>query len=316
MDTNRTYGRKKSGIIRELKQKVCEWLESIEDDSVREAAARDTIVTGGAICSMLLGESVNDFDIYFRSIGTAEAVAEYYVKKFNDTKKLTVSDGVRPYTPEVRRESIKNIKGETEDRICIFMQSAGVAGEDQGDYAYFETLSEDEAIKFAESLGEKEEVELSKYRVTFMSQNAITLSDKIQLVIRFHGEPDKIHDNYDFVHATCYWDHGNSNLHLPAQAMESMLSRSLIYKGSLYPIASVFRTKKFIERGWRITAGQQLKMMWQISEINLSDYEVLREQLTGVDAAYMHQLINALKGVDPQKINSAYVSKIIEKIFD
>lgn len=308
------YGRKRSGITRELKKKLAEWLASIEDEAVRKAAKNDVIVTGGAICSMLMGDKINDYDIYFRTKKTTKLVAEYYVNKFNQKHKLKVSEGVHPYEPIVQEETLENIKGEKEDRIVIFLKSAGVAGEKQEKYSYFETMPREEAEKFAESLKEGDSKE--EYRVVFMSQNAITLSNKMQIVIRFYGEPEEIHNNYDFVHATCYWDHAKRKLELPAEAMEAMLSRTLVYKGSLYPVASVFRTKKFIERGWRITAGQQLKMMWQIAEIDLSDYYILREQLTGVDAAYMYELINALKGVDPEKINSTYVSQIIDKIFD
>lgn len=37
---------------------------------------------------------------------------------------------------------------------------------------------------------------------------------------------------------------------------------------------------------------------------------------TGVDQAYMHQLMKALENIDdPEKINSTYVGKIIDKIF-
>src|SRR3546814_2013322 len=43
------------------------------------------------------------------------------------------------------------------------------------------------------------------YRPVFVSTNAITLSDKIQIVLRFYGEADAIHENYDFVHCTNYW---------------------------------------------------------------------------------------------------------------
>jgi hypothetical protein len=117
-------------------------------------------------------------------------------------------------------------------------------------------------------------------------------------------------------HVMCYWDHAREELSLPAESLEALLSRTLVYKGSLYPIASIFRMKKFIERGWRITAGQQLKIMWQISEIDLTNMEILREQLTGVDMAYMHQLIEAAKDIDPEKMNSAYISTIIDRIFD
>jgi len=310
------YGRKRSGIKRELKSKITEWLESIDNEDVRKAAKKDVIVTGGAICSMLLGEPVNDFDLYFRTKKTTKMLAEYYVDKFNIKNKLKVGDNVSPYTPVVREETLENIKGESEDRVTIFLKSAGVASENQKEYNYFETLPPEEAKKFAESLEYKEEGETEDYRVVFMSQNAITLSNKIQLVIRFYGEPEKIHDNYDFIHATCYWDHHKEHLELPAEALEAMMSRSLVYKGSLYPVASIFRTKKFLERGWRITAAQQLKMMWQISEIDLSDYETLREQLTGVDMAYMYELIKALSEVDEDKINSAYVCAIIDRIFN
>jgi len=308
------YGRKRSGIIRELKKKVQEWLDSIDDPIIRKAAEQDVIVTGGSICSMLMGDKINDFDLYFRTKETTKLLAEYYVNKFNEKNKLKISKGVIEYKPVVREENLLNVKGLAEDRIVIYIKSAGVAGEDQEEYSYFESMPPEAATKFMESLAEKEGDE--RYRAVFMSQNAITLSDKVQLVIRFYGEPNEIHDNYDFIHATCYWDHHNGHLELPAEAMEAMLSRTLIYKGSLYPIASIFRTKKFLERGWRITAGQQLKIMWQISEIDLSDHTILREQLTGVDAAYMYQLVEALKDIDPKKIDSAYVSEVIDLIFD
>lgn len=316
------YGRKRSGIIRELKSKMDEWLGSITDEDVRTIASKNTIVTGGSIASMLLGEKVNDFDVYFRTKEAAVAVAKYYVTDFMERKKARIAASEDPtvdsieYEPIVLEDAIKNIKGETEDRVIIYMKSAGVAGEDQEPYDYFESREPEAAEAFAESLIKEVTAPGDRYRPIFLSQNAITLSDKVQVVIRFYGEPDKIHDNYDFVHAMCYYDYHKNNLVLPAEAMEALLSRTLVYRGSLYPIASIFRTKKFLERGWRITAGQQLKIMWQISEIDLKDPQVFMEQLTGVDQAYMWQLIQALKDVEPEKINSAYVATIIDRIFD
>lgn len=310
------YGRKRSGIIRELKSKMDDWLDTITDEQVRELAAKNTIVTGGAIASMLLGEQIHDFDVYFRDKETATAVAKYYVNEFMVRRATGTNANVVDYGLEVRQERITNIKGETEDRVVIYMKSAGVAGEDQAPYQYFEQRPVGEVEEFAASLVQECADTGDKYRPVFLSQNAITLSHKLQIVIRFYGEPTQIHDNYDFIHAMCYYDHGNGELTLPADAMEALLSRTLVYRGSLYPIASIFRMKKFLERGWRITAGQQLKIMWQISEIDMKDYAILREQLTGVDQAYMYQLVEALKDVDPEKINSAYVVTIIDRIFD
>lgn len=281
------YGRKRKGIKMQLDKVLESWLESIDDEATRLAVKRDTIVTGGSIASMLLGEPVNDYDIYFRTYETTLLVAKYYVAKFNTLKP--------DYLPAVNEENRDNAKGETEKRIVIFVESSGVAKENT------DALKDDKKTPF---------------RPVFLSENAITLSDKVQLVTRFYGEPDQIHDNYDFIHATCYYDFGNDDLVFPADAMEALLSRTLVYRGSLYPVASIFRAKKFIERGWRITAGQLLKIMWQISELDLSDFNVLREQLTGVDQTYMWLLVKALKDVEPDKINSDYVTTIIDKIFD
>src|SRR5690606_18125994 len=103
---------------------------------------------------------------------------------------------------------------------------------------------------------------------------------------------------------------------LPQAALESILSRELRYQGSLYPIATIFRVKKFINRGWRITAGELLKIMWQISEVNLKDRYTLIDQLTGVDASHMNHLVNAMEAADPAGVDSTYVATIIDRIFN
>lgn len=310
------YGRKRSGIKKEIEAKLNDWFSTIDDEALRKKVEKNTIVTGGCIASMLLGENVNDFDIYFRDQQTTIAVAEHYVSKFNTKNKIDVAEGVTHYEPKVQTDTIKNIKGESENRVLIYMKSAGVAAEEQVEYDYFELQATDDKLNaFVESLAEAENDTRDKYRPVFLSQNAITLSHKLQIVIRFFGEPTEIHRNYDFQHAMCYYDSGSKELNMPAEALECLLSRTLIYKGSLYPICSVFRAKKFIERGWRISAGQLLKIMWQISELDLKDLKILREQLTGVDAMYFYQLMQAIGDIEVDKIDSTYIAVIIDKIF-
>lgn len=310
------YGRKRSGIKKEIEAKLKDWFATIDDEVLRKKVEKNTIVTGGCIASMLLGEKINDFDIYFRDQATTVAVAEYYVAKFNEKNKVDVAEGLTHYEPKVQTATITNIKGEAENRVLIYMKSAGVAAEEQVEYDYFEMQATDDKLNaFVESLNEAENDTKEKYRPVFLSQNAITLSHKLQIVIRFFGEPTEIHRNYDFQHAMCYYDSGSGEMVLPAEALECLLSRTLIYKGSLYPICSVFRAKKFIERGWRISAGQLLKIMWQISELDLKNMETLREQLTGVDAMYFYQLMEAVKNLDTSKIDATYIATIIDRIF-
>lgn len=314
MNESIRYGRKRSGIKKQLHEKITEWIKSIDDSSVRELVSKNTIVTGGSIASMLLGEKINDYDVYMRDKVTTLAVANYYVKKFNDNRKIEVGEGVEACIPFVKEEVITNNKGNTEDVVGIYIKSAGVAAESQKVYEYFEGKPESAAQDFAESLGEKK-VGNELYRPIFLSQNAITLNGDIQIVIRFYGEPDKIFENYDFQHAMSYFDYNLNALVCPPEALECLLSRTLIYKGSLFPIATLMRVRKFLDRGWRISAGQLLKIAFQISELDLTDKETVRQQLTGVDAAYFHQLLSAIEDTDPEKMNSAYISVIIDKIF-
>jgi hypothetical protein len=138
----------------------------------------------------------------------------------------------------------------------------------------------------------------------------------MQLVMRFFGEPDELHANYDLVHAMCYYDYSKGNLNVPAEAMQAMLSKTLIYRGSLYPIASLFRLRKFIDRGWRITAGQILKIVMQLNEVDLKNISILREQLIGVDQAYMHQLLREIEENKSERIDSTYIAKLIDKLFE
>lgn len=314
-------GMKAKTIKAILRKKIDEWLLSIEDASVRTLAEKNTIVTGGSIASMLLGEPVNDFDIYFRDKETTEAVAKYYVARFSPTAKAG-----RPVAISV---------GTHDDRVQIIVRSAGIASEGGTDkpYEYFESQPEGEGSEYvsrimqdpgdiqdaleetAAAVQTTEDDGKPKYRPVFLSTNAITLSHKIQVVLRFYGEPDEIHKNYDYAHCTSYWTSNNSTLVLRPEALEALLARELRYIGSKYPICSLIRMRKFVGRGWKINAGQILKMCWQISELDLKDYEVLRDQLTGVDVAYFMEVLSKIKENDPEKVNAAYLVEIIDRMF-
>lgn len=77
-------GMKDSTIRSVLRKKINEWLETVDNQELKEEIKENLIVTGGAIPSMLLNEKVNDYDFYFKTKGTTKKVAEYYVKVFND----------------------------------------------------------------------------------------------------------------------------------------------------------------------------------------------------------------------------------------
>lgn len=309
---------KKKTIKSVIAKKMNEWWASIEDEKVRDLAEKNTIVTGGSIASMLLREQVNDFDVYFRTKEAAKTIAEYYVKRFEIKKK----DGI-PCEIYVLDEK---------ERIKIVVKSAGIASEQGTDkpYEYFEGSEQGRGTEYVSEVMQdpgqivdtQETTEAAAlhdegqpYRPVFLSTNAITLSKHVQLVLRFYGEPEDIHKNYDFVHCTNYWTSWDGELVLKQAALESLLAKELQYVGSKYPICSLFRLRKFIKRDWTINAGQILKIALQVSELDLTDVEVLEDQLVGVDVAYFIEVINKVKANDPEKVNSAYLVEIIDRMF-
>jgi hypothetical protein len=309
-------------INKTINAKFDAWLATITDERVRKLVEKGSILTGGSIASMLLREPVNDFDFYFKDLETTKAVAEYYVAEFlkNPPPTMKFSDG-RTVLMEV-----KVIDTVTPSRVRIYIKSAGVAGEsseeesgtDEHPYQYFEGAAPEEAEEYVDQVMEgKQEKKDEKYdyRPVFLTDNAISLNGDIQMVIRFYGQPDQIHENYDYVHATNYWTSWDRKVTLRVEALECLLTRELRYIGSKYPICSLVRARKFIQRDWTINAGQFLKISMQISELNLKDYEVLKEQLVGMDVAYFMQVLSALKEKDTQKINAAYLTEIIDRIF-
>lgn len=305
-----------------------DFTENIEDIEIKDLMMNGTIITGGALVSLLQGEKPHDYDLYFKDFETCYKVAEYFVNQFNEAHekkfeiKIQDADFIernKSYEHEGKWISYETAKKQVEEgkepRVKVFISSKGVAGDcedESGDDELQTNIEPDTDVDI-------ELEEEPKYKAKFLSSNAISLSGKIQLVIRFYGEPDKIHENYDFIHCTNYWTSWDKKVVLKQEALEAIINKELIYVGSKYPLCSIIRTRKFIKRGWTINAGQYLKMCMQLNDLDLKDVNILEDQLVGVDSTFFHMLIEALekkKEDDPEfEVNNSYVAAIVDKIF-
>lgn len=309
---------KRKTIELELNKVFNKWLNSINDDNVKAIVKNNTIITGGCIASMLLKEDVNDYDIYFRNKETVLEIIKYYIK---ESKKI--AEKIKQSLPDLEikvwgkklstlleterlvpweRHSIDNVKFdnfEIVERLSIYIRSQGI-------------------IKF-DNKANKKVFKYNEFKPIFLTSNAITLTDKVQLIIRFFGEPDDIHSNYDFDHCKSYWDSKSKKLVIPGNTAEALLSRELKYTGSKYPLSSIIRTRKFIRKGWSIQAGEFLKMAVQLNQLNLMDVNVLEDQLIGVDTTYFQILINNIREQKEKNENfeltSGYLIEKINQIF-
>lgn len=275
---------KKKTVEKILRGKFAQFLKSIEDKDLRKEVKNNSIITGGAIVSLLLNEKVNDFDVYFTNKQTVLKVAEYY-------RKMLVKEDSANQMIRIEDE-FPNDK--TDGRIKIVIPSLGII--------------RDKKIK-----------KKKKFYPEILTDNAISLSDDIQLIIRFYGNPEQIHENFDFIHVMSYWKSDDGRLYLNPDSVEAVLAKELRYRGSLYPLASMFRLRKFLTRGWTITAGDIFKIGFQVSKLDFSDPQVMYDQLIGVDIHYFNTMIERIKSDlkegKVKEVTSDYLSDLIEEIF-
>ena len=335
-------------IQKVIVKKMNEWLETISDKNLRQRVKDNLLVSGGSIASMLLGEKVNDFDVYLQDRKVLADLVKYYISGFDN---IRMFDG---HNKEELKKSNDYAKGDRytnyyttavntlkEQQLKLYFENkaggfrthnADIAKEyvndedriDSDVKEAFEEIIEDTLQEMGSSLipdAEKpaENQKQKKYLPAYFSPNAISLTDDIQIVLRFWGTPAQIHETFDFVHATNFFTFA-TGIVTNIQALEALLARTLRYQGSHYPLTSIIRAKKFMKRGWRISAGEYLKIMMQISKLDLSDPDILEEQLIGVDVAYFEILITALRNKmdrdSLEKLDDSYIFEMIDRIFN
>lgn len=295
-------------IQKNIANKLNDWLVTIEDDQLRGEVRKNLLVSGGSITSMFLGEPVNDYDVYIQDMEVLYQLVKYYTSGQND---IEVLDG--------RKKS-----SYTDEIIATYGRRAGIEDAINSAYAVsIRNLKGDQIKLFFDAkdggkrVNEDKKPEELLYAPVFFSPNAISLSNDIQIVLRFSGNAETIHKTFDFIHATNYFTF-KDGLVTNKAALESILTKQLKYQGSLYPLTTIIRVRKFLKRGWNIGAGELLKIMFQISELDLKNPDVLEEQLIGVDVAYFGKLIEILRGIEDleTKMTSQYLNTIIDKVFN
>ena len=254
-----------NSIRKILKKRVAQWLATITDDETRRILSNNIIVSGGAITSLLMDNEINDVDIYLASSEAVEAALRYYVP---EDLQIVVTD-------------FQNIAGDTEQRY--FVQ----AREDDD-----ERLVRRERAHIHASVWRYNTKE--KFAVKGITNNALTLNGKIQLIFRFYGSPDQIHKNFDFDHAKGYYTFDDNTLHIGTHVMSAVLQKSLVYKHSLYPLCSLLRTRKFLARGWSINLPNMLRIITDVKALDFNNMYLMRDQLLGVDVAYIAWMLENL----------------------
>lgn len=128
---------------------------------------------------------------------------------------------------------------------------------------YFYTTEQANAVKdyFGSShTNNKDE----KFHVNLITDNSVNLSDKIQLIIKFVGDPIFVTEKFDWQHIKSWYDCKEEKLHLTPDVYQLVVEKELIYTGSEYPLSSLLRLRKYIKKGWSVSNATILHIALEV----------------------------------------------------
>jgi hypothetical protein len=139
----------------------------------------------------------------------------------------------------------------------------------------------------------------------FKSPNAISWKRKahgsrsvfhVQLITRFIGSPREIFDWFDFTIVQGSYDFIYRQFEFGDRFFQDVAARRLVYCGkSKYPICAMYRTKKYMARGYTCPGSTIMHISLSIVRLEIKTYKDLKEQLMGIDTAYLQDLLNQEK---------------------
>ncbi len=140
---------------------------------------------------------------------------------------------------------------------------------------------------------------------------------RVQLIKRLYGEPCQVIDKFDFTICMAAYLPAINKIIIGEQFLYHLASKGLHYNIGKYPLASLWRARKYIERGFKFPATELIKLALTINNLKLKDYKDLKEQLEGIDTLFLRKLTDALlkKGDEEFEFGKAigFITEILAK---
>jgi phosphatidylethanolamine-binding protein (PEBP) family uncharacterized protein len=117
----------------------------------------------------------------------------------------------------------------------------------------------------------------------FYTENAITLCDNFQIILKDYGAPEDVCSRFDWVHCMGYYIPSTEELNVTMDTKIAAENKSMVYNvNSKSPLTSTYRMTKLLGNGWRIDRYEQSKLL-----ININKYHFSEEELENIeDAAF------------------------------
>lgn len=162
---------------------------------------------------------------------------------------------------------------------------------------YFRTQAEcDSAINYFNLRGRC--VATTDNAITYELPSTIEDTVTIQLIRAEHLINQCVYDtirNFDFTINMAAYDMLSDNIIAHVDFYKHNMQRKLVFNDdTLYPIISMHRAIKYINRGYTLSGHEQVKIALAINNLKMKDYTDLKKQLLGIDTSHFIDLTTKL----------------------
>lgn len=166
--------------------------------------------------------------------------------------------------------------------------------------------------------------ESDDFKLVFSTELAQTFSDgKITIqVITMQDmtcDPEELLSKFDFTICMGLYDFSNSEFLLDSKFLPDLSRRDIIFNiNTPYPISSLFRVAKYINKGYRISGLEIIKAALCINKLEIVSYRDVKKQIMGVDTVFLKPFLDRLDGIDKDKKfdSSDFFSLFTEYYYD
>jgi len=136
------------------------------------------------------------------------------------------------------------------------------------------------------------------YKTACTTENAQTFCKRVgkrkyevQVITRFTGSPEEILNTFDFTCVMGLWNFREGKFYAHEFFLRDVARRRLVYSNkSQYPICALYRTKKYVERGYDFPGSTLVAISLAIHSLQLNTYKDLKGQLLGIDTSMFKEI--------------------------
>jgi hypothetical protein len=129
---------------------------------------------------------------------------------------------------------------------------------------------------------------------TFKLENCIIQS--IMLNDMVVEKAEELFLKFDFTICQAAYNFNTKEMILGENFLKHLSQRRLVFNTNTeYPLASLFRVKKFMKRGFNISGTDMIKIGLKVHSLNIYNYQELKKQILGVDTLFLKELLDTLQ---------------------